>query len=562
MLRGHVCGLGMVLVFGAAALYGQQAAERGPDAATAAWWAQTTALAGDSMEGRDTGTAAYERAAKYVARQFAGAGLKAAGEGGGYFQRVPMHQVDLDVARSSVEVVGGAGAPGAPGGAVRGVRLDWLQEVTLVPRAGQKVAVDGEMVFVGYGLTAGKEADGLPGGLAAGPADGLRGKVAVFFNNIPARLSGPEREGFAQRRVRALTEAGVVGMVSIDNPGAIEPTHWPAAYARAVTIVAGGASAVSSGAGSAGLQSSGAVAPVMMRVSAEAAPKLFAGVGEEVGNGFADVLREGKAGAELNTFALGARLKVRVEVMEKEISSPNVIAMLPGSDARLAAEYVAVSAHLDGYGFGTPVLGDRLYNGALDDAAYVATLIELAKTLHGRAPARSLLFCVFTGEEKGLLGSVYFTTHPTVPVTSIVADLNLDQLRPIFPLKILTMEGLEDSSLGGTVRTLGTTYGIEIRADREGERNLFRRADNYSFVKVGVPIASFIFGYDPGSPEEVIYRDWYARRYHKPQDDLKTPIDWTAAGTFNRFYWELAVTVADAAERPVWVSTSAYAPKR
>jgi Zn-dependent M28 family amino/carboxypeptidase len=253
-------------------------------------------------------------------------------------------------------------------------------------------------------------------------------------------------------------------------------------------------------------------------------------------------------------------LRVKVAVVEKEISSPNVIAVLPGSDAKLASEYVAVSAHLDGYGYGTPVLGDKLYNGALDDAAYVATLIELAKSLHGHAPARSILFCVFTGEEKGLLGSVYFTGHPTVPVSNIVADLNLDQLRPIFPLKILTMEGVDESSLGGTVKTIAAKYGIEIRPDREPERNLFRRADNYSFVRVGVPIASFIFGYDPGSPEEVIYRDWYARRYHKPQDDLKTPIDWKAAGTFNRFYGELAVVIANEVERPKWNAGSVYAP--
>ena len=208
------------------------------------------------------------------------------------------------------------------------------------------------------------------------------------------------------------------------------------------------------------------------------------------------------------------------------------------------------------------MLGDNLYNGALDDAAYVATLIELAKNLKGHAPARSILFCVFTGEEKGLLGSAYFTAHPTVPVKDVVADFNLDQLRPIFPLKILTMEGIDDSSLGATVKTVAAKYGIEIRPDREPERNLFRRSDNYNFVRVGVPIASFIFGYDPGSPEEVIYRDWYARRYHKPQDDLKTPIDWKAAGTFNKFYGDLVVTVANAAERPVWNSGSAYAPKR
>ena len=513
-----------VVCLGLSGLISANAQQVGPDKATAAWWAQTTALAGDEMEGRDTGSAAYERAAKYVAGQFAASGLKAAGEGGGYYQRVPMHQVDLDLARSSVEVVVGAKA----------VPLTWMQEVTLVPRAGLHAEMDGEMVFVGYGV------------ISAAEAEGMRGKVAVFFNNMPTGLSAKDRDGFAAKRLKGLADAGVKAVASIDNPGAIEPFHWPAAYARAVTIVSDKPAAPVS------------TAPTTVRVSAEGAAKLFTAA---KGHALADVLRDGVKGAPLETFGLAASLRVKVAVVEKEISSPNVIAVLPGSDAALAGEYVAVSAHLDGYGYGTPVLGDKLYNGALDDAAYVATLIELAKSLHGHAPKRSILFCVFTGEEKGLLGSVYFTAHPTVPVKNIVADLNLDQLRPIFPLKILTMEGVDESSLGGTVKTLAAKYGIEIRPDKEPERNLFRRADNYSFVRVGVPIASFIFGYNPGSPEEVVYRDWYARRYHKPQDDLKTPIVWAAAGTFNRFYGELAETIANTRERPTWNPSSAYAPK-
>jgi hypothetical protein len=509
--------------FVAAPVVGQQGA--GPDKATAAWWAQTTALANDGMEGRDTGSAAYERAAVYVAKQFEGAGLKAAGDGGGYYQRVPMHQVDLDKGRSSVEVVrGGVVAP-----------LVWSEEVSVVPRAGQSVKLEGEMVFVGYGVP------------TADVAAGLKGKVAVLFNSTPVGLTGAERDGFAAKRARALVDAGVAAVVSIDSPVGSEPFHWPSAYSRTVTLVSDRAAAV-------------AAAPVLtVRIGSVAAAKLFE---RAEGRTWADVLRDGEKGLPLASFPMGASLRVKVEVTEKDISAPNVIAVLPGSDAKLASEYVAVSAHLDGYGYGTPVLGDNLYNGALDDAAYVATLIELAKNLKGHAPARSILFCVFTGEEKGLLGSAYFTGHPTVPVKDIVADFNLDQLRPIFPLKILTMEGIDDSSLGATVKTVAAKYGIEIRPDREPERNLFRRSDNYNFVRVGVPIASFIFGYDPGSPEEVVYRDWYARRYHKPQDDLKTPIDWKAAGTFNKFYGDLVVTVANAPERPMWNSGSTYAPKR
>ena len=150
--------------------------------------------------------------------------------------------------------------------------------------------------------------------------------------------------------------------------------------------------------------------------------------------------------------------------------------MMPGSDARLENEYVVIAAHLDGYGYGTPVAGDRLYNGALDDAAYVALLIQFADNLkrEHRVLKRSVLFCAFTGEEKGLLGSAYFVDHPTVPRKELVADINLDQLRPLFPLKLLTALAIDDTTLGDTARSVGRSMGITVRADREPERALRR----------------------------------------------------------------------------------------
>ena len=489
-----------------------------PDAATAAWWTQTVALSNDSMEGRDTGTEAYERAAKYVADQFKAAGLKPAGDNGTFFQRVPMHQIALLEDKSSIDILGPAG---------KATTLHFPTEVTTVPRE-QQSSIEAPMIFLGYGLP---------------PADlDLKGKIAVFFNNTPASLPPTDRETYTSRRLRALTQAGVAAILSIDNPAAIEPFHWPAAYARSVTI--------------AGTPAPNANAPMLIRINPAAINALFAASGHTP----SDITANGGKGAPLPIFPLNQSVRIHLTTAIKEISSPNILAILPGSDPKLASEYVALSAHLDGYGYGTPVLGDNLYNGTLDDAAYVALLMELAKDQQHKAPARSLLFCIFTGEEKGLLGSAYFTQHLTVPKENIVANLNLDQLRPIFPLNILTMEGLTDSTLGETVRTVAAQFKIEIRPDLEPERNLFRRADNYNFVRIGVPIASFIFGYDKGSSEEVTYRDWYARRYHKPQDDIKTPIDWEAASKFNRFYTALALAIANAPTRPQWLPSSPYFP--
>ena len=520
-------GFVLAMVGGAAWPVFAALASNPPTPETEKWWAQVTALSGDAMEGRDTGTAAYEQAARYVADQFAAAGLKPAGEGGTFFQRVPMHQVELDAARSFVTVTAAAG---------RVEPLKLLHDLTIVANAALLANLEGPLTFVGYGLN------------AAGsslPDIDLRGRIAVYFNGAPTGLSASEGAAYAALRLKVLRTSGALATISIANPAVIEPVRWPAAYARSVALVEKPAQPNPQPA---------------ITISVEAAAKLF---GPD--QNFAAILQDGMKGLPLPTLALPSTLTLHLVLTQKDISSPNIVAILPGSDAALGAEHVVLSAHLDGYGYGTPVGGDALYNGTLDDAAYVALLTEFAREQAALPIAqrarRSLLFCIFTGEEKGLLGSVYYTAHPTVPIRTMVADLNLDQLRPIFPLRILTMEGIADSTLGDVARTVAKKFSIELRPDLEPERRLFLRADNYSFVQAGVPIAAFVFGYDRGSAEETVYRDWYARRYHRPQDNLATPIDWAAAAKFNRFYAELALAVANADARPAWLPASRYAPR-
>jgi Zn-dependent M28 family amino/carboxypeptidase len=253
---------------------------------------------------------------------------------------------------------------------------------------------------------------------------------------------------------------------------------------------------------------------------------------------------------------LGASLRIRLKTAERDLTSDNIIGVLPGA----TDEYVVVSAHLDGYGVGEPRNGDRIYNGAFDDAAYVATLIDLAERLKqsGRKLKRSILFVVVTAEEKGLLGSKYYVQHLTVPKEKLVANVNLDQLRPIFALKALTILALDESTLGDTVRKVAGSMDIRIQPDPEPERNLLRRSDHFSFMQIGVPAVGFIFAYEKGSPEEVIYRRWYAERYHSPADDLQQPWVPEAAAKFNDFFDRLVETLADAEDRPHWKPGSSY----
>jgi Zn-dependent M28 family amino/carboxypeptidase len=171
-----------------------------------------------------------------------------------------------------------------------------------------------------------------------------------------------------------------------------------------------------------------------------------------------------------------------------------VAGILRGSDATRRNEYVAVSAHLDHLGVGEPINGDRIYNGAMDNASGIAAILEVAHTLHesGVKPARSILFVAVTSEENGLLGSRYFAAHPTVPAGSIVANINTDMFLPLFPLKTLMVLGLDESDLGRDIRATAKELGLGVQADPEPQRNRFVRSDQYSFIRAGIPALAMI----------------------------------------------------------------------
>jgi Zn-dependent M28 family amino/carboxypeptidase len=285
-----------------------------------------------------------------------------------------------------------------------------------------------------------------------------------------------------------------------------------------------------------------------MRANPDALGKLLEGSGQDAKALLADFI----AGKPLPRADLPSRIVADFALKESDFTSQNVIARLPGTDPALAGEAVVVSAHLDGYGFGEPVDGDDLYNGAFDDAAYVATLVRLADSREKAGGfKRPVIFAAFTGEEKGLLGARWFVEHPPVPLTGIAANINLDAIRPLFPLKILTLIGHGTSSLTATATDVGKGLGITVRPDFEPERGMIGRTDASAFLTAGIPAISFMFGYDGGSPEEAKFRTWYKTRYHKPQDDVTQPIDFQAAADFNRFFYTLTGTVADAAAKPV-----------
>jgi Zn-dependent M28 family amino/carboxypeptidase len=242
------------------------------------------------------------------------------------------------------------------------------------------------------------------------------------------------------------------------------------------------------------------------------------------------------------------------------VLSQNVVAILPGNDPVLKNEYVVFSAHLDHLGIGKAIKGDTIYNGAMDNASGVATELDVAAMLKesGTKLKRSVVFVAVTGEEKGLLGSKFFATMPTVPAKHIVANINTDMFLPLFPFKKLTIYGLDESELGADASAVAESLGIAPQADPEPKRNLFIRSDQYSFILKGVPALALKVGFDKDSPEALIAKNWLTERYHAPSDDLAQPVDKQSAAQFNRLVARLLERVANREERPRWKDASFF----
>jgi hypothetical protein len=477
-----------------------------PDEDTRAWWRATEALSGDDLDGRDTGSPGYDRAADLVARSFERNGLKPAGENGGWRQALRLDEVA--VAKPGTRI------------AVGRSQLRLLHDITLRPSPGMPNALDAAIVFRGY--------------CGADVLGDVRGKMVLCFGTRRAGLTT------AAQRQDAVEKAGAVGLISIADPGfTIEPVRWPAAYARTMSLP--------------GETPPAGDRMLVATLNADALPRVM-------GAAAADVIAQGSAGRPLANIDLPGRLTARLDVRTRSLTSSNILGVLPGIDPVLKNEVVVLSAHLDGYGYGESVNGDAIYNGALDDAAYVALLQRLAEKRGGEGYRRTILFAAFTGEEKGLFGARHFVAHPTVAPGSIVANINLDQIRPLFPLDLLTVHGVDDSSLGDAARQAAGALNVAVQRDPEPERNLLRRADHWPFMQAGIPATGFVFGYKPGTDAEVRYREWYHTRYHKPQDDLTQPMDWAAAAKFNRFFYDMVGIVADANAKPAWSAASNFRP--
>ncbi|HET9803065.1 MAG TPA: M28 family peptidase, partial [Candidatus Acidoferrum sp.] len=196
----------------------------------------------------------------------------------------------------------------------------------------------------------------------------------------------------------------------------------------------------------------------------------------------------------------------------------------------------------------------------MDDASGSALLLDVASNLkqHPEKLSRSLLFVFVCAEEKGLLGSRYFATHPTVDAKSLIADVNVDMFLPVVPLKFLEVKGLEESDLGTRAAAVAASLGVKAIPDQEPLRNRFIRSDQYSFIVKGIPAVKMDDGFLLGSPEQQVFKDWLTNRYHAPSDDLSQPKDLAAAALYEELIRRLLVDTANNPARPQWKPDSFF----
>ena len=286
-------------------------------------------------------------------------------------------------------------------------------------------------------------------------------------------------------------------------------------------------------------------------LSDSAAARLFEGAPQSL-NAVLDAAEAGKPPA----FDLPLRATIHTVSVHERLESPNVAGLLRGSDPRLRDEVVVYTAHLDHLGIGEPVRGDSIYNGALDNASGSAALLEVARvfTTLPERPRRSVLFLSVTGEEDGLLGSDYFAQHPTVPIERIVADVNIDGLAILYPLRDIVVLGAEHTTLDSTVARVAKRMGVAVSPDPFPEEVFFVRSDQYSFVRQGVPSLFPFMGLrsDSGVDAPARFKEWFATRYHTPQDDVGQPMDLESGARSAQLEFLVGLEIANAAERPAW----------
>ncbi|GHB77996.1 aminopeptidase [Psychrosphaera saromensis] len=496
-------------------------------------------LADDQLEGRDTGSQGYEIAANYVASEFKKIGLVPAGTDG-YMQRVPFRRAFLNQNSTVVKIGSGAKA----------IELKYPQDYMMgANTSSTESSVKAEVVFVGYGLIAEDYNYDDYAGLD------VEGKIVVALTGRPKAWPSEEGAHLGSGKVKSANAAkhGAIGFVTLHTPKREKVRSYTTSlnYLGAPSLRWLDEEDTPFGVQK---QFKGAA-----YLNIDAGKKLFA----NAPTALEDIFVLDNEDKEIKGFDLNTSIELASKSRHEKITSPNVVAILPGSDPVLKDEYVVFTAHLDHIGLAKDVTTkDRINNGAMDNASGVSVLLETARVLaNSERPRRSILFTVVTGEEKGLLGASYFANNPTVPLTSMIANVNLDMPVLLYDFADVIAFGANHSSLGAVVEKAAGELGIGLSPDPMPEQAIFTRSDHYNFVKKGIPAVFLMTGFTSKTEGEdggKVWGEFFAKHYHKPSDSLDLPINYDAAKVFADVNIRIGLTIANQDERPYWLEDSFF----
>jgi Zn-dependent M28 family amino/carboxypeptidase len=501
-------------------------------------------LSSDLLEGRAPATRGGRIAEEYIATQLQAFGVKPGVGDSSYFQRVPIDVVKADPATIKVTASGKATA-----------NLRFTDDVVVWPgSATDASSAHGELVFVGYGAAApeyrwddfkGTDVRGKillvlvndPPATAAEP-NLFGGKAMTYYGRWTYKYEEAERRGAAGMLIVHTTERAGYPWHVVVNSNSVEHRLLP--------------------------RDPSLPAPIGVRgwITDSAATALLAQAGLDMAD-----LRKRAESRDFRPVSTGIIIDATMRNSVQHMSANNVVGVVRGIDPKVRDEYVAYSAHWDHFGIGPVVNGDSIYNGAVDNASGVASVLTIAHAAaEGVKPRRSQLFVFVTAEESGLLGSAYFGQHPTVPAAGIIAALNMDVVPVNGRVRDLNVMGDNKSSLGPALAQLVRSQGIRLSPDAHPEQGHFYRSDHFSFAKVGIPSVSIGGGVDyvdrPAAWGLQQAEDYTAHRYHQPSDEYRPDMDLSGAAQLADIVYRFGVSLGNARTIPTWNADAEFRAMR
>jgi Zn-dependent M28 family amino/carboxypeptidase len=500
-------------------------------------------LASDLLEGRGTGARGDELAAAYGASVLEGLGVEPAAPEGGWFQRF--------------ELIGSSGHPATLAFDAGGKKkLALAFSTDFIAAAGRQEPTskieDGEVVFVGYGIVAPEfQWDDYKG------AD-LRGKVLLMMNDdpdwSPDLFQGKARMWYGRwdYKYEIAGKKGAAGAIIIHTrqsagyPWQVVQTSWAGTQ---FGLPQGDSPRI-------------AVRGWVTEDAARAVAKL--------GGKDLDSLRERARDRAFEPVPLGVHLSTSFDNKLTKVQAVNVLGAIRGSDPKLASEALIYTAHHDHLGIRDAAKPgpDTIYNGALDNASGVASVLAIAQATSAlpKPPKRTILFALVAAEEQGLLGSEYLVRHPPIPAEKLAADINIDGINIFGKTKDVSMIGFGKSDLDAILTRLATWQGRVVSPDALADRGFFYRSDQFNFAKAGVPAAYTHGGLDyvgrPSGWGSEQHEKWESTHYHQPSDELSD--SWNLDGALDdvRLMFLLGCEVADAIAMPKWKKGDEFEAKR